>query len=210
VHRLFLGCPIEPGPAATISAWAANDLTGTRPVPPKNLHVTLLFFGSVDEAARDRLMELTKQTAWNPLTARTGELGAFGKSALALRIGILEEDSELLEDRLARTCQWIPPGLTADEEAEWNRQTWPSDDPLYQMALLVPIPEIIRKQRRQRQRRPLELHLTVARTKARSAFHLSEKCLPPLELLLDRLVLFESHLGPGGSRYERLAEATRT
>jgi 2'-5' RNA ligase len=176
-------------------------------VPPENLHVTLLFFGSVDEAMRDRLAGLTQETVWKPISARTGELTAFGKSALALRLDVSNEQIEHLEDRLARASKAAPPGMPFEKIEEWARTWSRPEDPLHQMALSIPEPDRIQKVRRQHQRRPLELHLTVARTKSRPPFELSEKRMPPIDLLLDRLVLYESHLGPEGSRYEVTAEA---
>jgi 2'-5' RNA ligase len=207
MHRLFLGLPIEPELAGGISAWATEELTGVRIVPPENLHVTLLFFGSVDEATRDRLIDLTLEAVWKPIAARTGELAALGKSALALRLEVPHESIRHLEDRLARSCHWSTNEPYQDEEGLLNRPALPKSDPLYQMALSIPEPERVQKVRRQRQRQPLEMHLTVARTKSRPSFELSEKRLPPIDLILDRLVLFESHLGPEGSRCEVLAEA---
>ncbi|RYG24058.1 hypothetical protein EON82_12015 [bacterium] len=208
MHRLFLGLPIDTGVAESISAWASSELTGTRVVPSENLHVTLLFFGSVDEATRDRLIGLTQETVWEPIAARTGELAAFGKSTLALRLEVAEEQIERLEDRLARASKIAPPGMPFGEFEDWMRTWSRPEDLLHQMALLVQEPDKEKKRRCQRQQRPLELHLTVARTKSRPVLELSEK-LPPVDLVLDRLVLFESHLGPEGSRYEVLAEAGR-
>lgn len=85
--RLFLGCPL-PGPAAeALAQWTATTFSSedVRYVPSGNLHITVAFFGEVEEAECERLKLLTSQVAWHAPVVTTGVVRVLGRGALALR-----------------------------------------------------------------------------------------------------------------------------
>lgn len=208
MHRLFLGCPVEAEAARPIAEWSASELVGLRAVPSENLHVTLLFFGSVDAAKRDELIALTREVVWEPLPARTAELASLGRSAVGVWLDAPQERVEQLEDRLVRAGKIVPRGLSREEYSTWMASVWNREDPLCRLALQIPEPENVQKRRRQRQGRPLRLHLTLARRKDPSVS--VDAQLPPVDLTLDRLVLFESLQTASGVRYLAIAESGRS
>lgn len=173
-HRLFAGCPIDPDVAESVSTWAKGAFTdgGVRVVPAENLHVTLLFYPSVDSEARETLVALAGQVAWEPVPVATGKILAMGRSAIAIQL-------------------------------ETERGNLPWTEALAQMARLQGAQELGRMEGRQRNRRSLALHVTVART--RRPMDLALIPPPPrLAFLLDAFCLFESHLTASGPIYESL------
>ena len=56
--RLFLACPVPADGADQLYAWAQENLEG-RKVPPENLHVTLVFFGEVEDGAAEEMASMT-------------------------------------------------------------------------------------------------------------------------------------------------------
>lgn len=198
-HRLFAGCPLPSDVARQLHAWASEKLVGpgVRVEPAENLHVTLMFFDFVDSAKRDQLVALTKQVVWNSIEVRASSAKMFGRSAYGVELAGPFPALEALNDRFLHGIRYPE----ADEQAE---APW-SADAFTMLALSVPDVERAKQSRRcQHEHRMFELHVTVARTNGR----VQPATPPAIAFLLDRFALYESHLGPGGSSYTVLAEAS--
>ncbi len=208
MHRLFLGLPVPDDGAALVEEWARRELDGIRVVARDNLHVTLLFFGEVPTSVRDELVGLTQAAWWEPLDVETGDLARYGRTALALELEPEVAALERLGRRVAFSA-YAPPGMTEEEElrawfAEHSERQ--EADPLYRMVLRLPQAELTRMRRRRLHDFYWSLHLTIGRSRSKVPPEVLEKRMPSLRFILDRLVLYESHLGPGGSDYAVIAE----
>ncbi|MCB8932524.1 MAG: hypothetical protein H6534_03685 [Chthonomonadaceae bacterium] len=185
-HRLFVGCPLPSGIAAEVHRWAAGAGLGpeARLVPAERLHVTLLFYPSVSDADLPFLSGLVRETVWAPIGVASGPVERFSMSALAL---VLKPDEEVERALLDRMGGRVSP-----------------DDPLCQLVCRLGDAEMERFRRTLR--RGMRWHVTIARL-APGGSVTSPPQPPKWSFALDRLVLFESRLGAGGSRYTPLAES---
>ncbi len=194
-HRLFAGCPLPEWAADTLREWAKDTFPAdaVRIVRPGQMHVTLLFYPKADPVLRDRLVDLTAKVQWDPLEVQVGAVERFSRSAIAVTLESANGELALarLEHRLRRPFS-EPAGAYAD-------------DPLACMLLALGEPEMNRF-RRMRVPTGLRLHVTVARAQ-RGWKPGAVIPMPSLAFTLDRLVLFESRLEPGGSEYAVLAES---
>lgn len=157
-------------------------------VPVENLHLTVVFLGSVEDgrvgeyiAAMDRAGE-----GHRPLTFRLGGAGAFGARSRprVLWAGVAGPEGALEALR----------ALHADVERAFEGLGHPPETRTYSP------------------------HLTLARARDMRGDHELAACVPVLEealspsggaaagvpLPVTELVLFQSHTGPGGARYEPL------
>ena len=204
-HRLFLGIPVPREEAVFLAKAAERELAvpGVRLTPAENLHVTLIFFGDVTAETREELVALTREIRWIPFRVRTGEVAKMGRTAIAVRLAASAEAISRLEDRLGRASVIYPADLPPEEITAIHARVFDESSPFARMRPHIPLPERDRKSRRQRVGRALELHVTVARTKATVTDLPSH--LIDLQFDLERVVLYESFLEPGGSRYVPIA-----
>ncbi len=206
-HRLFAACPIPEPSASALAEWAAATYRSlpVRLVPVERMHVTLLFFPAVEASVRDELVGLTRQVEWRPIAVETGSMVLMGRSAIVLHLEASADDIRVLEDRLVRASTLVPEDKTLEQvDAEHDRL---ANEPLGRMAFMVGEPENEKKRRRQRHGRSLALHVTLARARSPLGPKALEAAPAPMVFTLDRLVLYESILGPSGPRYELLASA---
>lgn len=172
--RLFAGIPV-PEPARSELATILTDLKGrswpVRWVRSEGLHLTLKFFGTVDDRTAERLVPALAPAAEGigPIPLSTTGLGSFpgGHRARVIWMGLDSPGTlELLQDGVERAC--VPLGFDVEG-------------------------------------RPFRPHITLGRVE-------DGKTLPagalagidhPAEIpfLADRLVLFQSQPGRGGSVY---------
>lgn len=192
-RRLFLGCPVPAQAAQALHRWSVaqwGDLPGVRVLAPVDLHATILFFGEVPEERLPWILELCRTLEWTPIEVRTGDLAVMGRTAIAIR---LRSDSPVLGDLselLGGGCAWTG-GL-----AEASRHN------LWCLTSACPESDIQRARRRRRTGAAFELHVTLARAKTPPPMPAHA---PGVAFTLDHAALYESHLGPGGSRYAILA-----
>ena len=188
-HRVFIGMPVPPEVGEAIHAWALeNYRSGVRLIGATEMHVTLLFFASLSDQNLKAMIELVRQADMRPMRCETGEVEAHGHNALAVRLVARLEEQTRLSDELL--------GLEPI-------------NPLGQLRHMLDDPERVRMRRRARHSQLPDLHVTFARLKRGEVVQGTLPQLTPMPVTLDRLALFESHLAPGGSRYEVLAEARR-
>jgi 2'-5' RNA ligase len=172
------------------------------------MHMTLLFYGSVSPEVKSQLSDLVRNVQWNPLKVRVAGFAILGGSALTLKLVGEPEPVRDLEARLAA-------GFRSYEDIN---ERAPTDEPLGRMANLLDGPEWARMKARTRSlersqgqgvSRPqiLLLHMTVARLRKGSPGRQPKIAPPDFGFALERLCLYESHLGSGGSRYEVLASS---
>ena len=93
-ERCFVAIPLPTEVRMAVDDWREGlDLPG-RPVPPRNLHVTLRFVGPADVTGRERLIAgLDTVDLGDPFSIRIGGLGGFpklGKATVAW--AVIEED----------------------------------------------------------------------------------------------------------------------
>jgi 2'-5' RNA ligase len=163
-----------------------------RVVQPAGLHVTLIFFGELEKLPLARVERALDDPALvvAPIDASIGGLGQFPPKGAprVLYCPILRGAGEItaLHRRLQASlaASWVadPPAPTATEgAAPLVRPPW--DDP-----------------------RPFTPHVTVARARGGQVELAELRGFFDFEhpLLLDRLVLFQSLLGPGGAQYRAL------
>ena len=74
--RRFLALPLQP--SAALDAWVAALPMSLRPVHPDDRHLTLAFFGRVDDGALRRAWRLLQQHPVPAVTCLTGRPGWFG------------------------------------------------------------------------------------------------------------------------------------
>lgn len=190
-HRLFVGSPVPEPAAALLHAWAEATLPrdGVRLVRPEQLHVTVLAYPKADQDLRDRLVALTAEVEWDPIPVVVGKAAMFGRSAIALTLESAHGGAiATLEQRLLR-----PFGEPA--------RAW-AKEPLAHLLVALAEPELDRFRRMREHGTGLRLHVTVARSRGWKPAELEPP--PALAFALDRLVLYESVLGPEGSAYTEL------
>ncbi len=144
------------------------------------LHVTLKFLGEVDDARLPPVIDVVERisAAGAPFTIRLGRLGAF-PSPRSPRVLWCG-----LEDPAGGCARWVQ-----------------AADPLFE-ALGFP-----------REDRAYTAHITLGRSKGPAGSAALAQALaaagpvPPLELLVDHVVLFESRLRPSGAEYVPTARA---
>lgn len=213
-RRLFLALPVPLETANRIADWAAQGLDAEyfRFVPAEQMHVTLVFFGERSPEEVETITGLVRQIEWQPLMVQTGPLRLYSRSALASQMEADTLDHEHLNKRLG----WGQYRFVLDENyAQRTEQALSEWSDFAAMPLgrlcheFTTAGDLERRRRRHRHSQPLDLHLTVARLRT-GAMVPSELPTPPvLCCSLDRLVLFESRLQPGGSVYSEVAESRR-
>ena len=193
--RVFAALPL-PAPALERLEMAAGELGrragSLRVVRPEGMHVTLIFFGELEEGPVQTIERALDHPslAGPPIEASLGGLGQFPPRGAPrvlycpIRQGV--EAIKALHGRLreALLAQWNTHSGRNRESSEPREAAGPAWD----------------------DRRPFAPHITVARNRG-GAVKLSE-----LEELfrfeqpatLDRLVLFQSILKPGGAEYRPL------
>lgn len=86
-ERCFVAIPLPPEVRQAISDWRESLGLPGRPVPVRNLHVTLRFVGPADSIGRERLAAvLDLAERGDPFSFRIGGLGGFprlGKATVA-------------------------------------------------------------------------------------------------------------------------------
>jgi RNA 2',3'-cyclic 3'-phosphodiesterase len=190
-RRVFIAVPLPPGlrdevggivDRARTRAEAGSDAPGRPPrwVHPDSLHLTLRFLGDTPDR---RLTDLRAALdaageASTPFVATLQGSGAFPGASAPRALWLGVRRGG---DELA--------ALAAAVDAELALRGWPSDG------------------------RPFRAHLTIGRcedpARGRDALRALEAEARPLAAswLVDRIVLFESHLGHGPARYEVVADA---
>lgn len=182
--RLFIGIPLPPSPAfADVTADLLREAPGTRQVPAGSWHMTLRFLGEVHDPA--------------PVATALEEAcrGRRALPAVVEGVGTFP-DGGFPPHKKARVA-WAAvraPGIEGLAQAVVDATARFGDPP---------------------ERRPFVAHATLARlarpADLRRFVSRHERALFA-ETVLDRVVLFESRPGPGGSRHEpvhdvRLAQA---
>ena len=154
----------------------ANQLPGPRWVPSENWHCTVKFIGSFDEAALTSLDTALSAVASEvgPIESALTEVGAFPSMRRAKVIWVGLADATGELTALAERIDRSVAELGVDSES-----------------------------------RPFTPHVTVARS--RSPIQLDTEVVREASTRLDRetfvvteFVLFQSHTGPKGARYEKL------
>jgi len=88
--------PLPPEAAAILHEWAQKHLPPcVHPVPLKNLHVTLAFFGERSEIELHELQSLVRGITWRGIQVRTGSLQRLGQSAIAIGLHVIGDSSAL-------------------------------------------------------------------------------------------------------------------
>lgn len=190
MRRLFLGCPVPAHAAEVLHRWALDqwgDLPGVRVLAPEDLHATILFFGDVPEERVGKLEGLTRAAEWPTVVVQTGALRVMGRTALATELNAEGYgQGRLFAVIWGQPRSWYPPG--------WSFVSGLANE-------LGPA-ERERVSRRYRRRKAFELHVTLARAKTPPPMPTQG---PDVAFTLDHAALYESYLGPGGSRYTILA-----
>ncbi|UCF68653.1 MAG: RNA 2',3'-cyclic phosphodiesterase [Acidobacteriota bacterium] len=179
-QRLFVGVPLPPATRHALGQWTAHLAAchaGWRWVRAEQLHVTLRFLGDTDETIRPQL-----------------ESGLAELAAAARRF-------------VLPVAGWgVFPGPSRP------RVLWAGvhDDDHRLGAMATSIERLAQQLGFEPERRRFSGHVTLARA-ARGARRAELPGTPKPEaprfgeLIVDRVVLFCSHLGLGGARYETLA-----
>jgi 2'-5' RNA ligase len=159
-----------------------------RYVRPEGIHLTLKFLGSVPES---RLAAVTvaldaATSDWAPISLVMGRPGAFPQSGSprVLWAGV-EGASAADRERLQRLAERV--------EARLAAAGFPREDRFQPHLTLARVPDDTGRDQR------AFIAAAVARLAAPR----------PAPLRVDHISLMQSHLGPGGARYERLAAFPR-
>jgi 2'-5' RNA ligase len=185
--RLFVGLAVseaakEALERVTLRLRAKDD--GLRWSAPEQWHVTLVFLGEVDEAARTKLVRALREVHEEPLELRMERFGVFE------RAGILHAEVEMTQELLrlyeavaaaVRRC-----GLEAEERAYRAHIT-------------------LARARNREGRKTIE--------RLRRAVEAREQQRLRARWGAEEFLLYESQLSPGGSRYlvrERFGLGART
>lgn len=181
-NRLFLAVTIPGDVKESIARWVASVRApgdGWRWVRPTNLHLTLRFYGETGEQVHEALVESVARLAKTeqPTEIRLEGWGAFPGSS---RPRVL----------------WIGLGGDVDTLA---RLAGRAEEEAVRLGF-------------EPERRPFRPHLTVARAERRGGRPRLPQDetrgeLRPGAVPVDRIVLYRSHLGPGGPAYEEVLEA---
>jgi len=174
--RAFLGNPVaEPALGVVVEALAGlrRDLEGVRWVRPEGLHLSVHFFGQLPDDDVEQVVEAVSPVAARtaPFELRLGRYGAFRDRGQARVLWLGVDDGVEALARLAMECR-----------QQLSRAGYDVDS------------------------RPYSAHCTLGRPRprwpasSRRGWEAREApVIPPYRA--DRLVLYESHPGPGGSRY---------
>lgn len=183
-HRLFIALPLSHEVERALGE-IIRDLSATKAkvkwVDPPNIHITVRFLGDTDERLIPDIRKLIDVSAGHasPTTVWITRLGAF---------------PNLKRPRVF----WAGP----DEQSQIRGMQAMADEIERGAQRLGLEPET----------KPFKPHLTLARVKYPDGLDLLCAAvrayrLTPIELLLDRLVLFRSTLTPTGPVYEKLHES---
>jgi 2'-5' RNA ligase len=181
--RLFFALPIEEPALSALVRWRDDALGGAAVRLPaaRDLHITLVFLGGREPEVVPELMRAAHAAVSTALPGPP-RLRALRLRALPPRrprlyaLDLSDEGGRLTALHEALACELVASGLWQPEE----RPFWP--------------------------------HLTVARVPRAQRGRASAPpppalAAPPAEpIVAARLVLYRSHLGGGGARYEALAE----
>jgi len=202
-HRLFVACPVPLKVATALEEWGCTALGGlqVKLVPAEQMHVTLLFFGAVSSEIKVLLTDLMPLVQWEPIHAQTVDLAVLSRYAFAVDLKAPTEELNLLEDRLGRERRYV---TSAEDVARFSAiDNRFANEPLAKMSALQSYIELEKKRRKQRYGNSLRLHVTLARSKG-ALGDISRLEPPEFSFELDKVGLYESHLGGEGSRYELL------
>jgi len=95
--RLFFGLKPDPQTAMAIVAWRERSLPPVqRPVAMDNLHITLDFFGQVQDRQLEEIVESVDKVQVNPFEISLNQLGFWSKAKI-LWIGSKEAPDEIFE-----------------------------------------------------------------------------------------------------------------
>lgn len=175
--RLFLAIPLAAeviGELAAISARLKSREDGLRWTASVSWHITLQFLGNVSQEQYECLVPRLRQLHLPPVPIRLEKLGFFDRAGVFLATVALSPELMLLQERVTSATE--PCGF---------------------------IPEA----------RPYQPHITLARGRGNGLRLGLRKIKAELEagasrspkfagFLAGEFLLYESHLGAGGSRYE--------
>lgn len=212
--RLFVG--IEPGEAAR--AALSGALPALRAVSPsskwvaeENLHLTVAFLGSVADEGIGPLREALDRAAAGhaPVALRLAGGGAFGSRGRprVLWAGVAGEQVA----ETPGTERTAGPERIAGAGAGAEVALDPELARLH--ALHGSVASALRTLGHALEARPYHPHITLARARDMRGDRPLTGCvallasLPPAPIRVDELVLYESHTGRGGSKYEALHRA---
>jgi RNA 2',3'-cyclic 3'-phosphodiesterase len=177
--RLFVAAPLDPSTAETLDAELAplrSRFPEVRWMTHDLLHVTLVFVGQTDSRRVERIETVLGEVAarHEPYRATAGEAGGRVDARPSARRG---------------GVVWLILRQGAAEAA----------------ALSLDVDHSLGTGTYDERHRPRP-HLTVARNASRDALAALRRASASLALAwtVDRIVLFRSHTGPRGSRYEAL------
>jgi 2'-5' RNA ligase len=97
VRRLFLAVWPDAAGAAALATLAGRlaEEAGGKPMPEAKIHLTLAFLGSIDDAARARVVETGRTMSAAPFELRIDRTGSFRRARVAWA-GISQPPRELL------------------------------------------------------------------------------------------------------------------
>ena len=202
-HRLFVSCPVPAEAANRIASWAGESLAGpdVRVVAPDKMHVTLMFFPKATDELKNRLVGLMEQVEWVPIEASVSALSLHRRSSIVAPLQVPPDQLKSLHDRLGRSSLHID-SLDSPEVPDWQRN-W--SGPLALMSLEQDQPEMEHVRRRDRQRQPLALHVTLARVSKQWNVETPLPAMPTVKFVLDRVALYESTLSADGATHTQIS-----
>ena len=104
--RLFFALTPSPAESLAIDHWRQRMLPPfSHPVPPQNLHLTLVFLGEVEQRQLESIIEQADEVQGSSFSIKLTELGYFPKPRV-LWIGPHDTPEEAIE--LARQLKRIP------------------------------------------------------------------------------------------------------
>ena len=98
IRRVFAALGLPPEHREAVAEWIdGNDVPGTR-APAENLHVTIRWFGDLEEVSFERLAAgLDEADLGGPFTMRLTEVGAFPRASKAT-VAWLRPEADGLDD----------------------------------------------------------------------------------------------------------------
>jgi 2'-5' RNA ligase len=93
LKRLFFALWPDPETRARCAAVSAALKTAGHPVPPDNLHVTLVFIGSVDEALEEKLIEAAETVNFAKISIRFDVLDYWHRPGIICLTGKPEDSA---------------------------------------------------------------------------------------------------------------------
>lgn len=175
--RLFVAIPLAAAVLHELSAISSRLKSregGLRWQSPESWHITLQFLGNTSQEQYECVVAHLHKLHLPPVSIRLGELGFFDHAGVFLATVKLSPELLALQERVTAATE--PCGFVAES-------------------------------------RPFQPHITLARSKGRGPRQGLHKLKAELEarashphkftgFLAEEFLLYESHLGSGGSRYE--------